>query len=81
MKTPIEMMLDGIEWKPCRGEVDHSSDLPYVTHEGVLRIGLNELRCYTLNTGERVFDADDIKELFTDGRPEAGPFQNGTSEP
>jgi len=64
MKTLIEMMLDGIEWKPRRGVVDHSSDLLYATHEGVLRIGDLELRCYTLNTGQRVFSAEDIEDFF-----------------
>ena len=63
MKTPIEMMLDGIEWRPCEGVVDHSSDL-YATHEGVLRIGDLELRCYTLNTGQPVFSAEDIENFF-----------------
>jgi len=33
------------------------------------------------NTGQRVFSADDVEEFFTDGRPESGPFQNGTSDP
>jgi len=64
MKTPIEMMLDAIEWRPCEGEVDHSSDLPYATHEGVLRIGDLELRCYRLNTGQCIFDAADIENFF-----------------
>jgi hypothetical protein len=66
MKTPIEMMLDGVEWReadPVQQEGE-SDGLPYATHEGVLEIAGVKLRCYRLNTGQAIFNADDIAELF-----------------
>lgn len=64
MKTPIETMLDRVEWK-ATGAVDRESALPYATHEGVFTIGDASLRCYRLNTGEAVFNADDFREQFS----------------
>lgn len=65
-KTPIEMMLDGVEWVPCSAEREGCEDLPYATHEGVLEIGDFRLRCYRLSNGQAVFHADDIKAAFGD---------------
>jgi hypothetical protein len=65
MKSPIEQVLDGVEWNPVTTEPENpDSDLPYATHAGVLTIGALELRCYRLNTGMAVFDADDVKRFF-----------------
>lgn len=65
MKKPIDIMLDTIQWeKEDIHEHEHGSDLPFPTHKGVLEIGGGKLRCYQLNTGERVFDAEDIHKFF-----------------
>lgn len=66
MQTPIESMLDSVEWMPVErtGEIA-KNDLPYATHSGVLAICGHELRCYRLNTGHAVFDADDVKKFFS----------------
>jgi hypothetical protein len=61
MKAPIDMILDGLEWKPLTGEITaDDSGLPYATHEGILRIGGAEFRVYQLNTGQRVIDEESL---------------------
>lgn len=65
MKTPIEMMMDGVEWKQREGTVPDSDDgLPYATHEGVLHIGEAALKCYRLSDSRAVFDAEDVRRFF-----------------
>lgn len=66
-KTPIEIMLDAIEWKSIEREGNIEGDLPYATHEGVLVIGGMSLRVYQLNTGERVIEEDDLVKFFDTG--------------
>lgn len=65
MKTPIEMMLDGVEWVEVAA-IENSDGLPHTTHEGVLEIAGHKLRCYRLSTGQAVLDADDVHALFAD---------------
>ena len=62
--TPIEMILDGVEWVAAEGNAPADSDLPYVTHSGVLRIGDHTLKCFRLSNGEAVFDAEDFERFF-----------------
>jgi predicted solute-binding protein len=62
-KTPIDFMLDAVKWT-ATDQTPDSSDLPFATHAGVLTIGDKALRCYRLNTGEAVFDADDVVAFF-----------------
>ena len=60
-----EGILDQIHWQKV--EVDLSKNhehLPYVTHEGVLKLDGLDLRCYQLNTGEQIIDSEDIKKFF-----------------
>jgi hypothetical protein len=65
MTTPIEKLLLAVEWLPVDKPPPPSfSPLPFATHQGVLRIGDARLRCYRLNTGKTVFDADDVREFF-----------------
>lgn len=66
-KSPIEMMMDGLEWKACepRSAETLDADMPHATHSGELRIGNNPpIRCYRLSNGMAVFDADDVKAFF-----------------
>lgn len=63
-KTLIDLMLDKINWIQYEDEERHNSELPYATHSGVLKIGDIELKCYRLNNGMAVFDADDIENFF-----------------
>ena len=62
-KPPIEIILDGVDWKPTR-QSPNADGMPYSTHEGVIDFFGHPLRCYQLNTGQRVFDADDVAVFF-----------------
>lgn len=70
-KTPIEMMLDGIEWTAIDAPLDPrklglADDVPVATHRGELRIGNNApIRCYQLSDGRRIMDADDVHAFFS----------------
>lgn len=65
MPTPIDLMLDAVEWTPIAGTRPPDADgLPVATHSGVLRVGDIDLRCYQLADGRRLFDADDIRRVF-----------------
>ena len=65
-KTPIELMLDGIQWTAmaAKGDAPSNDRLPTATHEGVLELGGHRLRCYQLDNGVRVFNEDDFNEFF-----------------
>jgi hypothetical protein len=57
-----------VEFTPVESDND-GSGLPYVTHEGTLRIGDHELRVYQLNDGQRVIDAADMQAFFGTTEP------------
>jgi hypothetical protein len=62
--TPIEAMLAEVDWT----ERDPSEPIPeglYATHEGVFSIAGHDLRCYRLNNGQAVIDADDMNRFFS----------------
>lgn len=61
--SPIEHLLDQAEWTPVPNSAP-AGDLPYATHEGVLRLGDQKLRVVQLNTGERVIDQCDFLAFF-----------------
>ncbi|RZI41510.1 hypothetical protein EGT07_18185 [Herbaspirillum sp. HC18] len=75
MKTPIETIIETVEWTP----VEHSlpqgveSDLPYATHAGTFCIGGLSLRCYRLNDGRAIIDAEDMNGFF--GLIDADPVE------
>jgi hypothetical protein len=53
-KTPIDMVMDGVEWIPVAGRVvPQDDDIPYVTHEGLLDFCGLELKVYTLSDRTR----------------------------
>jgi len=60
--TPIEK-LNSIEWKKVE-ELCNDSNLPYATHHGVMRLLDMELKCYRLNDGRTIIDADDMRKFF-----------------
>ena len=67
MKQPIEIALDSVEWRGLSYDIAPSmiSDgLPHVTHEGILDFCGFKFRVYRLSSGERIIDADDLKEFF-----------------
>lgn len=69
-KTPIEMMLDGVTWVQTTGSSTDNKptgdkDELYATHEGVFEFMGHKMRCYRLNTGQAVFNADDFEDFFS----------------
>lgn len=65
----MNRMLDAVPWvlvpKPPAPEDPSLAALPYVTHQGVLRIAGLELRVYQLSSGDRVIDPEDF-DAFLD---------------
>lgn len=59
--TPIEQLMSAVEWKAL---APSTGDLPYATHEGVFDFGGLKLRCYRLNDGRAIFNADDFRAAF-----------------
>ena len=59
----MSSILDGLDWKPV-ARAPITDGLPVVTHEGILEIGANKLRCYRLDDGRAIINADDLKEFF-----------------
>lgn len=65
-RSPIEMVLDGVEWKECepRSCDTLDDDMPHATHSGVMEVMGHKLRCYRLSNGMAVFDADDVTRFL-----------------
>lgn len=65
MKKPFDSFLNAVEWEEIETPPnDYECGLPRATHRGVLKIGEFELRCYQLDNGQRIFDAEDVAEFF-----------------
>lgn len=62
-KSPIESMLDNIEYTPTNAE-PNKEGLPYVTHEGIMQIGDVSLKVCVLNTGKRIIPQDELEKVF-----------------
>jgi hypothetical protein len=71
----IPTLLATVEWQATTHAPEAGCDLPYATHRGVFEIMGFKMRCYRLNTGEAIFDAEDVEAFFSphipDGDPEA----------
>lgn len=55
----IDNVVNPVE-SPAKGD----GKLPYITHEGVMKIGDANFRCYVLSNGMRIFDAEDVEKFF-----------------
>ncbi len=62
-KNPIEHMLDNLEYIPTNG-TPNEDGLPYVTHEGLLKIGELSIKVHVLNTGKRIVSEEEIEKVF-----------------
>lgn len=62
-RLPIDRLLDTLVWEELPAP-EGTPELPYATHEGILRLDDIELRCYQLNTEQRVFDGADFEVLL-----------------
>ncbi len=68
MKTPVDVMLDAIEWQeispdgePARPEND---GIPIATHQGELDFLGMKIKVFQLEDGRRLLDADDVHRLL-----------------
>ena len=64
MKAPIDMMLDGAEWRQVDNPNSGNNDLPYVTHEGCIELLGQRIKVVQLSTGERLFPEGEIDKLL-----------------
>lgn len=67
MKTPIEAIMDRMQFTPVKRIIPAPDDgTLYATHEGVMDLGEMRLRVYQLNNGQRVIDAQDVEDFFNE---------------
>lgn len=71
MKTPIEILMEKVDWKETKLNMEHS-DIPFATHEGILKIGKFNFRAYRLSNGKRVIQAEDVHGFFNGEDWDAG---------
>ena len=60
-KTPIELMLDEVEFHPISRQGLYE---PYVTHEGILSLGEISITVVVLNTGQRIIPKEQLEKVF-----------------
>ena len=61
-KTPLDIVLArDVEWTVA--DTPEKPEGLYATHFGVWDSPFGKIRCYTLNDGQAVFDADDFERL------------------
>lgn len=63
MKSPIEKMLDQVDFKPVK-EKPIKSDLPHVTHTGILKIGEIEIEVCVLSNGKRIISEKEMEKVL-----------------
>jgi hypothetical protein len=61
-------MLEGVAWEVVAAP-DTGSNMLYATHSGVFELAGMKLRCYRLNDGRAIFNADDFNRFFGDFLP------------
>lgn len=59
-----DFLLANVAWQETPRGTAYDSDLPYVTHEGVLEVMGSRLRCYRLSDGPTVFNAEDFEAFL-----------------
>lgn len=59
----IEKLLDEVEWEAVPIEKGES-ELPYVTHQGIMRLGNLELKVLVLNDGRRIIEEEDMNKFM-----------------
>ena len=64
--SAADHLFDGVNWVQIPAPPDHS-EVPYATHEGILRFANLNIRVYQLSTGQRVLDGRDIDALLLGG--------------
>lgn len=62
--SPIERLLDGITYVPTNYVKSSDSDLPYVTHEGILKLNEVEIKVVVLSDGRRIIPQEELEKIF-----------------
>lgn len=62
--TPIERMLEAVEWEACPAPEKIEPELPYATHHGIISFAGSSLRVYQLSNNQRVIDDGDLAKFF-----------------
>jgi hypothetical protein len=52
-----------VEWSETNSAPTEDG-LPFATHQGVFNFAGHSLRCYRLNDGRAIFDAEDFRAAF-----------------
>jgi len=65
-KLPIDILLDQVEWKPITVRQDLSDEMPYATHQGILKVGDIEMEVVQLSNGMRVIPEQSLIKFFTE---------------
>lgn len=65
-KTPIDIMMDAVKWELVPKNESIPDETLHATHEGRLEFLGISLKCYRLNDGQAVFDADDVQRFFSE---------------
>jgi hypothetical protein len=63
-RAPSEAIMDSVDWRVLPPPDVGTPDELYATHEGKMEIGDITLRCYQLNDGRRILDAEDVHKYF-----------------
>ncbi len=64
--TPMNRLLDQVEYKEVPRAENQENDLPYVTHEGKLTLFGKELTVYVLSNGQRIIPEESLINFFKD---------------
>ena len=66
MSSPIEIILDAVEWKEMPDSISTGEQAPqlYATHEGIMTVGDFEFKVYQLNNGQRVIAKESMEAFF-----------------
>lgn len=60
--NPMDRMLDAVTWEQLPAPAEDADT--YATHQGILTIDEFQFRCYVLNDGRRLLDAEDMQKFF-----------------
>lgn len=64
MNSPIEQLLDTIQYEDVEVEEKVSDGVLYAVKKGTLVIAGFSLTVYVLNDGRRIFDANDLENFL-----------------
>ena len=65
-KSPIDILLSQVDWKPITVQQDISDEMPYATHQGTLKIGDIEIEVVQLNNGTRIIPEQSLVKFFSE---------------